>query len=118
MIGRPHTEVFGKSKAELLGPEAGEPIVAHEQRVMETGITETFEEEIGDRIYYSTKTPLRDMQGEITGIIAVGTEITELKRVEAQRQELLEQLQQFAEEMEVQNEELQFTTGQLQEKSN
>ncbi len=118
MIGRPHPEVFGKSKAELLGPEAGEPIVAHEQRVMETGITETFEEEIGDRIYYSTKTPLRDLQGAITGIIAVGTEITGLKRVEAQRQELLEQLQQFAEEMEVQNKELQFTTGQLQEKSN
>ncbi|WP_052959143.1 PAS domain S-box protein [Methanoculleus sediminis] len=116
-IGRSHPEVLGKSKAELLGPEVGGPVVANEQRVMETGITETFEEEIGHRIYYSTKTPLRNLQGDVTGVIAVGTEITELKRVEAQRQKLLEQLQQSAEEMEVQNEELQCTTEQLQEKT-
>jgi PAS domain S-box-containing protein len=117
-LGRSHPEVLGKSKAELLGPEVGGPVVANEQRVMETGITETFEEEIGNRIYYSTKTPLRNLQGDVTGAIAVGTEITELKRVEAQKQKLLEQLQQSAEEMEVQNEELQCTTEQLQEKSN
>ncbi|ABN56845.1 PAS/PAC sensor signal transduction histidine kinase [Methanoculleus marisnigri JR1] len=116
-LGRSHPEVLGKSKAELLGPEVGGPVVANEQRVMETGITETFEEEIGHRIYYSTKTPLRNLQGDVTGAIAVGTEITELKRVEAQRQKLLEQLQQSAEEMEVQNEELQCTTEQLQEKT-
>ena len=116
-IGRTHPEVLGKSEAELFGPEVGAPIVAHDQRVMETGITETFEEEIGDRIFYMTKTPLRDIQGEITGVIAVGTEITELKRAEAQKQRLLEQLQQSAEEMEVQNEELQCTTEQLQEKT-
>ncbi|KDE56069.1 PAS domain S-box protein [Methanoculleus sp. MH98A] len=116
-LGRSHPEVLGKSKAELLGPEVGGPVVANEQRVMETGITETFEEEIENRIYYSTKTPLRNLQGDVTGAIAVGTEITELKRVEAQRQKLLEQLQQSAEEMEVQNEELQCTTEQLQEKT-
>jgi len=103
ILGRTHPDVLGKSNAELLGPEVGEPIVAHEQRVMETGNTEAFEEEVGDRIFYSTKTPLRDIQGEVTGVIAVGTEITELKRAEAQTQRLLEQLQQSAEEMEVQN---------------
>jgi PAS domain S-box-containing protein len=57
ILGRTHPDVLGKSNAELLGPEVGEPIVAHEQRVMETGNTEAFEEEVGDRIFYSTKTP-------------------------------------------------------------
>lgn len=61
ILGRTHPDVLGKSNAELLGPEVGEPIVAHEQRVMETGNTEAFEEEVGDRIFYSTKTPLRDI---------------------------------------------------------
>ncbi|WP_243670070.1 PAS domain S-box protein [Methanoculleus chikugoensis] len=118
IIGRTQSEVLGKSKAELLGPEVGGPIVAHGQRVMETGNIETFEEGgVGDRIYYSTKTPLRNIQGESTGVIAVGTEITELKQAEAQKQRLLEQLQQSAEEMEVQNEELQCTAEQLQEKT-
>ncbi|WP_292393305.1 PAS domain-containing protein [Methanoculleus sp. UBA303] len=116
-IGRPASEVLGRSKIELLGPEIGGPVVANEQRVMETGTTETFEEAVGDRIYYSTKTPLRDAQGDVTGVIAVGTEITELKRAEAQRQEFLEQLQRFAEELEVQNVDLHDAAEQLLEKS-
>lgn len=118
MIGRPASEVLGRSVIDLLGEEVGGPVVANERRVMETGTTETFEEAAGDRTFYFTKTPLRDTQGDVTGAIAVGTEITEIKRAEAQKQKLLEQLQQFAEEMEVQNEELQCTTEQLQEKSN
>ncbi|MCM2466856.1 PAS domain S-box protein [Methanoculleus oceani] len=116
MMGRPASEVLGRSAIELVGEEVGGPFVANEQRVMETGITGTFEEEGGDRIFYSTKTPLRDARGDVTGAIAVGTEITELKRAEAQKQELLEQLQQSAEELEVQNEELQYTTEQLRQK--
>ena len=116
-IGGTQFDVLGKSKVELLGPEIGEPIVAHEQRVMETGNAEAFEEEVDDRIYYSMKTPLRNIQGEIIGVIAVGTEITGLKQAEAQKQMLLEQLQRSTEEMEVQNEELQRTTEQLQEKT-
>ncbi|MDN7012978.1 PAS domain S-box protein [Methanoculleus sp. FWC-SCC3] len=118
MIGRPASEVLGRSVIDLLGEEVGGPVVANERRVMETGTTETFEEAAGDRTFYFTKTSLRDTQGDVTGAIAVGTEITEIKRAEAQKQKLLEQLQQFAEEMEVQNEELQCTTEQLQEKSN
>ncbi|HOI12981.1 MAG TPA: PAS domain S-box protein [Methanoculleus sp.] len=117
ILGRPASEVLGRSAIELLGEEIGGPVAANERRVMKTGTTETFEEEVGGRVFYSTKTPLRDARGDVTGAIAVGTEITELKLAEAQKQELLEQLQQFAEEMEIQNEELQCTTQQLQEKS-
>ncbi len=116
MFSRPASEVLGRSAIDLFGTEGGGSVVANEQRVMETGTTETFEEAVGDRIFYFTKTAMRDAQGDVTGVIAVGTEITELKRAEAQRQKLLERLQQFAEEMEVQNEELQCTTEQLQQK--
>ncbi len=116
MFSRPASEVLGRSAIDLFGPEGGGSIVGNEQSVMEIGITGTFEEVVGDRIFYSTKTPLRDARGDITGVIAVGTEITELKRAEAQKQGLLEQLQQSAEELEVQNEELQCTTEQLRQK--
>ncbi|WP_292518257.1 PAS domain S-box protein [Methanoculleus sp.] len=115
-LGRPVFEVLGRSAIELLGPEVGGPIMTNDQRVVETGTTGTFEEIVGDRIFYAIKTPMRDSRGSVTGVITVGTEITERKKAEAQKQELLEQLQQFAEEMEVQNKELQSTTKQLQQK--
>ncbi|WP_261597958.1 PAS domain S-box protein [Methanoculleus formosensis] len=117
IIGRPTTEVLGRTPIELLGPEIGGPVMANDRYVIETGTTEAFEETIGDRTFYITRTPMRDARGAVTGAIAVGTEITELKQAEAQKQEFLEQVQQFAEEMEVQNEELQSTTEQLQEKT-
>lgn len=118
IIGRPTSEVLGRTLIELLGPEVGGSITTNIQHVIMTGNTETFEETVGDRVFYSIKTPMRDARGEVTGAIIVGTEITELKRAEAQKQNLLERLQQFAKEMETQNEELQRTTEQLQQKRN
>ena len=116
VIGRSAGEALGRSAIELLGPEAGGPLMTNDRLIMETGATETFDETISGRIFFFTKTSLRGAGGDVTGAIAVGTEITELKQAEAQTQELLERLQRFAEEMEVQNEELQRTTEQLQQK--
>ncbi len=115
MIGRPAHEVLGSTMMASLDPETGRPIVENELHVMETGATRIFEETIGDRTFYFTRTPMRDARGDVIGAIAVGTDITEPKRAEAQKQELLERLQQFAEELEAQNEELQYTTGQLRQ---
>ena len=55
-----------------------------------------------------------DESDNVIGVFAAARDITELKRAEAEKQNLLEQAQQFAEELEVSNEELQATTGELQ----
>ncbi len=86
MLGLPAGDVQGRSDAELLGPETGAAITAMDQRVMSTGRTETLEVHITrpHREYWllSTKTPLRDHEGNITGVVVVANDITERKRAE------------------------------------
>ncbi|HEU5283811.1 MAG TPA: PAS domain-containing protein, partial [Burkholderiales bacterium] len=83
MLGKTETEVLGKTNIEFLGAERGAPIVANDQRIMATGSTETFEELVpgaeGLRVFLSTKSPLRDEQGRVTGMVVLGTDVTERK---------------------------------------
>ena len=61
-----------------------------------------------------TLSPVFSTSGELVAISTIAKDITGRKRVEKQKQELLERTQQFAEELEVLNEELQVTTEELQ----
>ncbi|MGA2676277.1 MAG: PAS domain S-box protein, partial [Methanobacterium sp.] len=56
----------------------------------------------------------RDKEGEVVGVFAAARDITESKRTESEKQKLLENIQQFAEDLEASNEELQTTTDELQ----
>jgi PAS domain S-box-containing protein len=91
--------IFGKSKAEILGKDDTEllplDVAAYLQQidrtVMQTGMSQTFEEEIleadGIHAFLTTKDPYRDAQGQITGVIGVARDITELKQIEANLRE-------------------------------
>lgn len=59
-------------------------------------------------------TLLTNHKGNVDTILGVSRDISERKKVERERQVLLEETQQFAEELEVSNEELQATTEELQ----
>lgn len=61
-----------------------------------------------------TLSPVFSTSGELVAISTITRDITERKKAEKQKQELLERTQQFAEELEVSNEELQVTTEELQ----
>jgi PAS domain S-box-containing protein len=61
-----------------------------------------------------TLSPVFSASGELVAISTIARDITERKMAEKQKQELLERTQQFAEELEVSNEELQVTTDELQ----
>ena len=61
-----------------------------------------------------TLSPVFDTDGELVAISTIARDITERKLVEEQKQELLEELQQFTEGLEVSNEELQDTTKEFQ----
>ena len=61
-----------------------------------------------------TLSPVFSTSGELVAISTIARDITEQKKAEKQKQELLERTQLFAEELEVSNEELQVTTEELQ----
>lgn len=102
ILGRPKDEILGKDDTALLPPQVAAYIQRLDRAVMETGRSQTFEEEIqkadGVQIFLSTKDPYRDAQGQINGVIGIARDITDRKQAEAalrrsaQRLETLQQI--------------------------
>ena len=92
--GRPVDEIVGRTDAQIFQPALAAELRANDLEVMRSGEVRRFEESTvrnGERrIYLSTKSVYRDPQGAIAGIVGVSTDITERKRVEAERAALLE----------------------------
>lgn len=88
-VGRTLEEMVGRTEAEVVGgPRVSAPLEANGRRVLATGEAETFEEVVhgpdGPHSYLSTRTPLRDADGRVAGMVLVGKEVTDLRRMEAQ----------------------------------
>ncbi len=93
LIGRPPEIYVGRTDAELLGDPAQAAIVmATDERVMASGQTEQLEEEVsfpdGRRAQWlSTKSPLRDADGVVVGLVGTSLDITDRKAAEARHLE-------------------------------
>jgi PAS domain S-box-containing protein len=91
-LGKPWTELAGRTDREFLDdPAQGEAVMTNDRQVIAEGRTLVLEERVGTdrdkaRIWRSTKTPLRDADGTIIGIIGVSVDITDLKSTEARLQ--------------------------------
>jgi PAS domain S-box-containing protein len=91
-LGKPWAELAGRTDREFLDdPAQGEAVMANDRQVIAEGRTLVLEEIAGTdrdcaRIFRSTKTPLRDADGNITGTIGLSVDITDLKRIEARLQ--------------------------------
>jgi PAS domain S-box-containing protein len=85
-VGRPIEDVIGKDDAELFSPDTGRAIMELDRKVLEAGVTQTYEEAGTSngipRLYLSTKGPYRDPRGEIVGLLGVARDITGQKRAE------------------------------------
>jgi PAS domain S-box-containing protein len=86
-MGRSAEEVLGKDDSQVYDdPAIGRAIVEADRRIMEAGVTQTVEETIatpeGTRFFLSTKTPRRDADNKVIGLIGVATDITERKQAE------------------------------------
>jgi PAS domain S-box-containing protein len=103
-IGRAEGDVIGRTSLELAtDPEAGRAKADHDRVVVESGRSLTVEEVFPAnerRVYLTTKSPLRDDDGRIVGLVGVATDITERKRAERALEELLGEEQQLREEAE------------------
>ncbi|MHB1318311.1 MAG: hybrid sensor histidine kinase/response regulator, partial [Anaerolineae bacterium] len=86
-------EVLDKTDAELRGIELSAQSDAHDQMVLREGRPVIEQEELGRRPDGSlswgltTKIPIRDAEGRVTGLVGVSRDITERKRAEEQLRE-------------------------------
>jgi len=102
-------EVLGKTDFDIYPKELAEGFFADDQTVIQTGQPvlnreEYVPDENGQKRWlHSSKLPLRDEKGQIIGLVGVGRDITEhkhieeeRKRTEAEREQLIKELQDAA----------------------
>jgi PAS domain S-box-containing protein len=96
VFGVPRTAMIGKTRELFMTPEIAAKHRANDQQVIAHGQPITFEEEneerYGKHTYLSIKFPLFDLQGGMSGICGISTDITERKQAEEERQQNLERL--------------------------
>jgi PAS domain S-box-containing protein len=99
LFGKREDEVIGKSEAECLADAVqGLEIDASDNLIMERGVTHHAEETIvtpqGNRIFLTTKTPWRNAEGQVIGLISVARDITERNRAQQEILRLNSELEQ------------------------
>ena len=88
LIGRPWEEVAGRRDSEFLADaRQGSIIEETDRRIMAQGVTLEVEEVVsspgaGPQLWLSTKSPMRDARGDVTGLVGVSIDITERKQAE------------------------------------
>jgi diguanylate cyclase (GGDEF)-like protein/PAS domain S-box-containing protein len=95
LLGINPIEIVGKTAANFLNEENAARRKAFDQMLLQHGTPErSFEEEIVDqrtgqkRIFLTTKSPLRDSQSQLSGVVTSSIDITERKRAESHLQHL------------------------------
>ncbi len=94
IIGRPAEEVIGRTDADWHhDPAQAAAVMANDQRIIETGRPEVLEETfdaagLGERVFRSAKAPLRMEDGSTAGLVAVSSDITQIKQTEAELRHL------------------------------
>ena len=87
VIGLPPEQILGKSDLEFFADESvALHTMATDRLVMESGVTQVTEEFITSgserKVFLASKSPYRDTEGNIIGIIGVAHDITERKEAE------------------------------------
>ncbi|MEG3849876.1 PAS domain S-box protein [Microcoleus sp. herbarium19] len=87
IMGKPKLEIIGKNDADFFPPKIANQLVEHDRRIIASGVQETIEETVTDSegnilTVLSTKSPLRDREKNIIGIVGVVRDITAVKQAE------------------------------------
>jgi len=99
LVGKPLTAVLGHTDSEFLDDRAqAEAVMANDRRVMADNRTEVVEEAVSlpsgeSAIWLSTKSPFRDAEGNVVGLVGSSIDISDRKRVENDLQRLNETLE-------------------------
>jgi len=97
-------EFGGKTDYDFFPKELADQYRADDKRIMESGATEAFDEGyIKDEqglIVHTVKTPIRDENGEVVGLLGIFWDITEERLAEAKLKKTLEDLEHSNKELE------------------
>ncbi len=101
--GRSPEELIGKTHSELgMDPEQVKFWEEHHQKVFATGKTETMEFQYlspqGKKYYFNTRIVPEFVGGEVTSVLAISRDITDIKEAEARLKETLDNLEKLVEE--------------------
>ena len=96
MLGKPRSELLGKSMDELFPPEVAVPMMADDMRIMKEGREFTVEESLNGRIYQTTKFPVL-IDGVPRYLAGFTMDITQMKQEEQEKADLQKQLLQSQE---------------------
>jgi PAS domain S-box-containing protein len=95
--GTPRSQIVGRTSADLFGAENARRLVERDLRVLSTGVSLQFEEELpvrGElRTFLSAKFPLHSADGKISALCGISTDITDRKRMERALQRANEELE-------------------------
>ncbi len=98
LLGKSWPEVKGRTALDYMDDRAqAETVMSNDRRIMEQGQAEELEELSGmeggqPRVILSTKTPMRDPDGHMEGLVGVSVEITERKRTEQRLRLMVDEL--------------------------
>jgi PAS domain S-box-containing protein len=91
-FSKPIEQIIGFDDQALFSAEIADQLMSADQRIMMSGESETYEEFVPQvngitRTLLTTKSPWRDLQGNIIGIIAISRDISDRKQEELELQQ-------------------------------
>lgn len=94
VLGVEARALLGKVREDVLPADIAEAHRADDLVVLASGTTREFEErsrqEDGEHVYWSIKFPIKNQEGDTIGLGAISTDITTQRRVEAERDRLMD----------------------------
>ncbi|HOW65855.1 MAG TPA: PAS domain S-box protein [Candidatus Paceibacterota bacterium] len=94
-------QILGRTVHDLFPRDLAEAYARNDRQVLESGRLQRFDEVVrvpsGTRDILAVKFPLRDASGQISGLAAICTDITDRKESEADRERLMLAIEQAAE---------------------
>lgn len=119
VMGTTPDALIGKTDFDFYASDLAQRYYEDEQAIMQEGqpkinYEEPHLDERGNRIILSTsKVPLKNSMGEVTGIVGIGRDITRLKRIEVQLRKKTEDLQEINRLLEERQEEIMLKSEEL-----
>ncbi len=98
IMGKPKLEIIGKNDAEIFPPETAAQLMENDQLIIQSGSEQTIQQTVTDSegkilTCLTTKSPLRDRQKNIIGVVGVVRDISDIKQAETALRQSEQRLQ-------------------------